>query len=304
MGQRDFALTALSRNVLQYRSCELKEIQGDRYIVNKIGGAFVCTGDEAKHQVELRHDVYNISPLHGRSSLYESGGRFVYIKGSGWTFGGASVVASPKEPGLVFGLLDKRFAERELEVSKVLNSHNIKACRVLGFGDLQGFRHPNLEATQLFVSTLYPLRVADLSFIPYLDLRAKYVEDVAKICGLAISNLNDFVYWFVESLTNTVLQLHSIGGVCDSLTYDNVTLAAELVDFEWLFVPGIPTPDGSTDIFIEERQKKAAIYICEIGFYLANFLDLQITISQLAEHILSKHSAPSPFTDTLETILC
>ena len=301
---RNFALTALSRDVLQYRSCDLKDIQGDRYSVERIGGVFVCTGDESKHQAKWRSDVYNISPFHGRSALYESDGEYVYIKGTGWTFGGASVVTSPKDPGLVFGLYDKKFAEREFEVSKVLNSHGIRACRVLGYGSLEEVSHSNVEAAQLFVSTLYPLRVADLSFVPSLDIREKFVEDVARLCKLSKSTLDYFVYWFVESLSGSIIQLHSMGGACDSLTYDNVTLAGELVDFEWLFVPGIPTPDGNADIFIEERQKKAAIYTCEIGFYLANFLDVRITISQLAKHILSKHREASPFTETLETLVC
>ena len=150
---------------------------------------------------------------------------------------------------------------------------------------------------------LIPLRVADLSFIPCLDLRKKFVRDVALLCNISMSTLDDFVYWFVESMSHSIIQLHSIGGTCDSLTYDNVTLAGELVDFGG-YSFGIPTPDGNADILIEERQKKAAIYICEIGFYLANFLDLQITISHLAERILSKNVETSPFTNTLETLVC
>ena len=93
-------------------------------------GYLFAPRSEKKHPAKLRDDVYNISPFHGRSALYEGDGGYHLHQRNWLDIRGASIVTSPKDPVGFFGLFDKKFAE-ELKVSKVLNSHGIRACKVL-----------------------------------------------------------------------------------------------------------------------------------------------------------------------------
>jgi hypothetical protein len=131
---------------------------------------------------------------------------------------------------------------------------------------------------------LYPLRVADLAYLAPQD-RLLAIDEASRCSGWCCGCPEEFVVRFLGVLTEAVDRLHEGQGVFDGLFYDNVTLAGEIVDFEWLYVSGIALPDGSTDEMIVERQQKAGVYLTEIGYQMCGFLGLPLSVGALASII-------------------
>lgn len=219
--------------------------------------------------------VYNVSPNHGRSCVSFHDGTFYSLKGTGWNLSSSSIHTSPKDPRLVFGLLGCAEAQREYAVSLELRSIGVKHGEVVAYcliedRRLHGYRFK--DGTRVHPSILYtkvacPLRIKDLAWIDR-SLRCDL------ICSLFSANESIALVFqqFVEQLFGSVFALHDVGGVNDSLHYDNVTVASEIVDLEWLYYPSIPLPDGSTDIILLDRQRKELLYALEICQVLSRMI--------------------------------
>ncbi|WP_419804761.1 hypothetical protein [Terriglobus sp.] len=120
----------------------------------------------------------------------------------------------------------------------------------------------------LYTSHIMPVRVADLGFYTSEE-RAR---TIALTCQLRGWSKEAYLSEFAYVLGKTVAALHDRGGVNDSLEQSNVTLAGEVTDFEWMFVPGINTPDGMSDQHLDERQAKEILYGIEIISLLCAYL--------------------------------
>ncbi len=237
------------------------------------------------------------TPIHGRSCFATlDDGQTWSIKGVGWSFGPPYFLQSPKDDQLYFGLFDKRDAERELKVSDWLASHGLRTARVAGYVGLTesliehisgcktlAFRDGTpLFAVQQYTQTMVPYRVADLAYFNDAK-RIDAIAETAAMCGWS-KEPDGFVRDFAVQLTNTVLKYHALDCVNDSLTWDNVTLAAEPIDFEWFSVPGIVLPDGTDPTtMLAPRQQKEVIYIGEISIQLAALLGTSITLLEIFE---------------------
>lgn len=224
-----------------------------------------------------------LSPLHGRTrTLRTRAHGWVSIKGGGWTWGEVPVLVSRKDAQLVFGLYGAVEAEREARVSRWLADGGAHAARVLTWAPLADLpvRGGALDVsatcyrdgTPLLPALLatcarIPLRVADLGF---LSPRARDRWRDRTCCVMGWS-ARGFAATFAGALGASLAALHRRGATNDTLTWDNVTLAAEWTDFEWLYAPGHPLPDGTTDERLDERQWKSCIDAFEVVDRLAAF---------------------------------
>ena len=228
-----------------------------------------------------------LSVLHGRSrSIYSSDWGWLSFKGCGWTWGKSPVLVSKKDAQLVFGLFGKADAVRESKVSDWLLRFPQDASRVLGWlPALEAGSFPSeipldeicyndgtlVEPVVLVTQSLCPWRVADFGFMSSVE-RTKAVETA---CHSRQWSPRKFCAEFATQLGSALARLHLAGGTNDTLTYDNITLAAEWIDFEWLYVPGIELPDGCTDQMLSVRQWKSCLDAFEVVDKLCALCDYE-----------------------------
>lgn len=248
-------------------------------LIEEIGGWFI--GANLDENTSFPDKLIALTPLHGRVAgyLHDTEG-WVLIKGVGWTFGGPRVLVSPKDSELCFGLYDKAAAMRELGVSDWLAANGLNAARVQGFAEIDDSRfdstvfqngHP-VTPVLLYTSVTYPLRVADLAYFD--DVRKdQIIAEVSSLNGWAKA---DYVEEFIYTLSRNVAEFQSAGGCNDTLDPNNVTLAGEITDFEWVGVPDVPLPWGDFDENLVQRRQKEVIYLYDIFIKLAAMLGSRI----------------------------
>lgn len=243
---------------------------------------------------------------HGRALAFvDSEGNACIAKGIGWSLGCffPMAVRSRKETSTVFGLLGERDAQREVVVSRFLREKGMTCTEVLGFDYVQGFygfedstallQQAAETLTQapvvLYTRMLTRYRVADLPLLTIVA-RQQELERIAKC--------NDFHgqpwEWFANRLATQVALLHKLGGVNDTLEWSNVTAAAEVTDFEWITVPGIPLHyhDGTLvddKEHLPERQWKEVIYGVEVCLRFAALLGDETVQEQCVQRFLDKY---------------
>jgi hypothetical protein len=255
----------------------LREIESN--VLSQIGG-WEIIGCENSPTIRTELPItepHVISPLHGRSAwIMDSKWGAVSIKGIGWTIGNIRQLPSPKDARMIFGLYGRKEAEREWQVSQYLRSNDIRATRVLGYTDNFDERQEPLRyldgslvhPTLLYTQSISPWRVADLT----------WMNEAEKIIAFSVIrralhwNNEDFISRFMSTLSNCMAKYHSLGCINDSLSADNVTLAAEVTDFEWFGTPFHPLPDGTLLENNVNRQCKEIIYAYEIGCMLCHAL--------------------------------
>lgn len=245
-------------------------------------------------------EPFVVSPLHGRSACtWNREDGYVSIKGVGWTWGKPRVLRSRKDSQLAYGLLPYADAYREFVVGTQLGKLDACFATVLGFGRLRtipcgevGLSIADLlwkdgleiKPAQLFVAQRIPLRVSDLAFLTDREL-----EQAINLAALSRSwKSSNYCQLFAADLGHTLASLHKAGGVNDSLEPGNVTLAAEVTDFEWLFLPGYLLPNGQGDENLSERQAKELIYAAEILVFLG--ARLRKDHSSLVDILLSSYT--------------
>lgn len=277
---------------IDYTACPIVNITGDQYLVNGLGGIFCRYREEHK---KLKN-CYNLSPVHGRSCLTTSPHEYVHIKGVGWSFGPPYVFSTEKEPELIFGLFDIKYASREIAVSAILSAENITDAKSVATAELVLDWLPKYKLPRGFIpSLLYtrlpcPYRIADLAYLDLAD-RHGLLNIVRKFEYFdASADTKGFIELFLAKLVKASSKLHSIGGVNDHLTYDNVTITGDIIDFEWVYVPGIPCPDGTTDVNLDNRQEKTGLYILEVTLQLARLLGLEYNLHSIAADALEYSS--------------
>jgi hypothetical protein len=235
-----------------------------------LGGWFRSTQPSAS-----RTHLRVLSPYHGRSAISKVESSYVAIKGIGWTWAPVSVMRSRKDQELTFGLLSYRDANREIEVSALLEAMPGTYSRVWGCAELTEIivgsqkldprelvwsNGEKIRPALLYTEQLSPVRVADLLCLNDLEAESAIVE----ACVRRQWERKTYLLQFSEDLASTIAGLHSIRGVNDTLEPGNVTLCAEVTDFEWIHVPGASHPWPNVEDKLDERQSKELIYAIEL----------------------------------------
>ncbi len=227
----------------------------------------------------------HISPLHGRSiALRVSGYDWINVKGGGWNYGGPQVYLSRKDEELVFGLYPFLSAKRELAVSQALEKISDAFPKVLYYKKLSEHKLPAryavlaeakfqngapVDPCLLYTRVKSPFRVADLMYFTD-DEKRQVVQMCCDFWGIAP---NQYTQKFTQELAKHVATMHKHGFINDTLDYANVTMLAEIIDYEWVTAPGILLPDGSYGLEITDaRREKELLYGAEVCLQLKAML--------------------------------
>jgi hypothetical protein len=223
-----------------------------------------------------------LSPYHGRSAIYRlEDGSFVSIKGLGWTWANPCILRSTKDAKLTFGLYSEKDAVREIQISRRLNEIDGAFAQVLGAArltvvcvdgmvlDLRELRWSNDELINpclLYTLQKSPLRVMDLLFLSDAELS----EAINKACLIKGWEREEYSFQFAKELGKSVASLHRAGGVNDTLEPGNVTLCAEVTDFECVDLPTVASPfEADNELSKDSRRAKEIVYGAEVVTFLA-----------------------------------
>jgi hypothetical protein len=271
---------------VSYEAIDLKKIFGEIEVIENIGCAFV-SNENSKAQVAK--NFISISPLHGRACATSYNGNFFSLKGTGWSFAGPRYFLSPTLEELFYGLLPEAYAEKELIISNELHKKGFLAGRVIGYG-LLGDPFSKLKVGNtlfnpavLYTQMISPYRIADLMYFN-LDQRRDLFQTIYSNANNELKNasLKTMCWDFIKKLFIANNNLINLGGINDSLMWDNVTLACEIVDFEMIFIPGINVNDRIDHIRLPNRQKQSYIWLFELLYKMVNVLELDISFQEIA----------------------
>lgn len=286
MSSDSFTLQKAPNFNVVYESIDLKEVFGEVELIKNIGCVFVSNkGPES----QINKGFSSISPLHGRACATTHDGNFFSLKGTGWSFAGPRYFLSPTLEELFYGLLPQAYAEKELIISKELNKKGFLAGRVIGYGLLgDPFSELKVGSTFFNPSVLYtqmisPYRIADLMYFNLEERRNLFQTTYSNANNeLENTSLKTMCWDFIKKLFVANNDLINLGGINDSLMWDNVTLACEIVDFEMVFIPGINVNDRIDHIRLPNRQKQSYIWLFELLYKMVNVLELDISFQEIA----------------------
>jgi len=246
-----------------------------------------------------------ISCRHGRAvTMKISDLEWINVKGIGWTFGGPYIYRSAKDERMMFGLMDKADAQRELQVSEFLQTINPYAPKILSYkllsdienaksryGEIINIKHTNGKAVEpcvLYTLSKSPFRMADIAF--YTD---KDKEEILNFyCNYFKTDRKGFIPAFAFKLAEQIGLYHNKGVINDSLYWDNITLCAEIVDYEWLTVPGMVLPNGqdAEHIMPKERKEKEIVYAVEATLRMTRLFHLDTDFYTILDALIKGYT--------------
>ena len=250
--------------------------------------------------------AYVISPIHGRSVALKTPRGWISVKGGGWNYGGPQVYISKKDEELIFGLYNLASAERELAVSREIEKVSDDFPKVLYYKKIADIPLPpqlnflhdvtfangaKVDPCLLYTKLNSPFRVADLMYLSEEETQ-KVIRDSCNGFGVSES---DYVSTFIKKLAGRVALLHKHGFINDTLDYGNVTLMAEIVDYEWVTAPVIRLPDGTDgQIICDERREKEILYGSEVCLQLLALLRRPYDLFSIYGTFVSEYEKINP----------
>ena len=248
-----------------------------------------------------------ISPIHGRAvALKKEEYKWISVKGGGWNYGGPQVYISNKDKELIFGLYSLASAERETAVSRAIEKISDEFPKVLYYKKLCDYPLPDkyncilsskfkngapVVPCLIYTQVKSPYRVADLIYLTE-DERKHAVEHCCKYWAIPFDK---FMTKFTEQLAMHVAIMHKNGFINDTLDYGNVTLLAEVIDYEWVTAPGIKLFDGTYGLEIsEERREKEILYGAEVCLQLRALLHEQYNLFDIYREFVSAYEKVNP----------
>lgn len=252
-------------------------------------------------------EAIHISPLHGRAvAVKVSDYEWISVKGGGWNYGGPQIYLSRKDDELVFGLYSAASAERELEVSRKIEEISDEFPKVLYYKRFADYPLPKkygciltakfangepVDPCLLYTRVKCPCRVADLMYFTE-DEKAAAINFCCEYWGITAS---EYYGRFTEILARRVGVLHKNGFINDTLDYANVTLLAEIIDYEWVTAPGIKLFDGTYGLQIsDERKEKELLYGAEVCYQLNALMYRQCNLFDIYEKFLASYVKVNP----------
>ena len=247
------------------------------------------------------------SIIHGRSIAVKAGDyRWILIKGGGWNYGGPLVYRSKKDDELVFGLNPTDSGQREMSVSKLIERFSDEFPKVLyykrfadytlpsEFDFLKTIRYSNgriVDPCLTYTEVRCPFRVLDLAY----QTEAEKSAIIEKCCKYWSIKEARFIQTFAYELGRHVGILHRNHFINDTLEYSNVTLLAEIVDYELVTAPNVPFIDGTDGTVIpDERREKEILYGAEIVLQLSALIYDTISLYECYQLFLDGYCKENP----------
>lgn len=188
-------------------------------------------------------DVYSISPIHCRSVLVgkKDNGRYIVSKGNGLSYSEHPFLYTPEMPTDVWGLLLKEDALRDFYCGQDVQALGIKTNQMECVLELdypiyipQTDKH--LKPVLLQYSVECPFRIADACFMS----RKRIWDEVHKWERFNEKGYEKYYQIAADVLIRNLHIMHTLGILHNALTYENLTWALELLDFEICHTPQHP----------------------------------------------------------------
>ena len=256
------------------------------------------------------------SIIHGRSiAVKKDEYNWILIKGGGWNYNGPLIYRSKKDDELVFGLNPTIAGKRELAVSKAIKKISDEFPKVLyykrfadyklppEFDFLKTVRYSNgklVDPCLTYTSVKCPFRVLDLAY----QKAGEKEKIIRECCNYWKIDKKEYINKFGFELGRHVGILHRNHFINDTLEYSNVTLLAEIVDYELVTAPDVPFNDGTDGTVIrDERREKEILYGAEIILQLSSLMFKPLSLYDCYSMFIAGYRKENPgYIDNNEEI--
>ena len=219
--------------------------------------------------------MYSVSPIHGRSYVVgrTDKGRFVVSKGNGLAYSEHLFLHTPEAPSDVWGLLMKEEALRDFHCGQDVQALGIKTNQMECVLELDYPIHiaqtgADLKPVLLQYDVECPYRIADAAFME----RQQIANEVAKWQQYNRKGYSDNYLIAAEMLISNLRIMHDHQVLHNALTYENLTWALELLDFELCRTPQHPYTKADYERHVCNLYDREVIDTYKIIIYIAGCL--------------------------------
>lgn len=188
-------------------------------------------------------EMWCISPIHGRSFVVgrHDDGRYVVSKGNGLAYTQHTFLYTPEMPTDVWGLLLKKDALRDFYCGQDVQALGIKTNQMECVMELDVPIHivqtnVDIKPCLLQYSVECPYRIADAGFMD----KSQIIQEVEKWQAFNKKKHRQNHLIAADVLINNLRIVHDNGVLHNALTFENITWALELLDFELTHTPQHP----------------------------------------------------------------
>lgn len=228
--------------------------------------------------------IYNISPIHCRSFLVgrHDNGRYIISKGNGLSYSMHPFLYTPDMPTDVWGLLLKEDALRDFYCGQDVQALGIKTNQMecvleLDYPIYISQTDKHIKPALLQYSVECPYRIADAAFMPPTLLW----KEVTKWERMNRANFQDEYLIAADVLIRNLRILHDNKVLHNALTFENVTWALELLDFEICHTPQHPYSKADYARHVCSLYDREIIDVYRIIIYIAGVLHQQVDYSHI-----------------------
>lgn len=219
--------------------------------------------------------LYSVSPIHGRSYVVgrTGEGRYVVSKGNGLAYSECIFLHTPETPSDVWGLLAKEEALRDFYCGKDVQALGIKTNQMECVLELDYPIHiaqtgVDIKPVLLQYDVECPYRIADAPFMEKELIRA----EVAKWQQYNHKGYSDNYLIATEMMISNLCIMHDHQVLHNALTYENLTWALELLDFELCRTPQHPYTKSDYERHVCDLYDRELIDTYKIIIYIAGCL--------------------------------
>ena len=223
--------------------------------------------------------AYSLSPIHCRSFIVDrhTDGRYVVSKGNGLAYSQHSFMYTPEMPTDILGLLLTEDALRDFNCGQDVQALGIKTNQMecvleLDYPIVIPQTQKIYKPVLLQYSVECPWRIADAAFMS----RNTILDEVAKWQSFNSKDYDQEYLIAAEVLIRNLRIMHDNGILHNALTYENLTWALELLDFELCHTPQHPYSKEDYLRHVPELFDREIIDIYKLINYIAGVLHQKI----------------------------
>lgn len=229
-------------------------------------------------------EMYCISPIHGRSFVVgrHDDGRYIVSKGNGLAYTQHTFLYTPEMPTDVWGLLLKKDALRDFYCGQDVQALGIKTNKMECVLELDVPIHieqtnADIKPCLLQYSVECPYRIADAGFMD----RSQIMQEVEKWQMFNTKGHRQNHLIAADVLINNLRIMHNNGVLHNALTYENLTWALELLDFELTHTPQHPYGNEDYVRHVPTLFDREVIDIYKLINYIAGVLRENVDFSTI-----------------------
>lgn len=235
-------------------------------------------------------DMYNVSPLHGRSFVIarNDDGRYVVSKGNGLSYTQYQVLNTGEFGNNSWGLLLRQDAERDFMLGQEIGRLGIKTNQMECVIELdKEISLPNgyiIKPVLLQYNVECPYRINDVPFMTSDQIQT----EVAKWEKMNYRGYDCSYMIAANVLVHNLRILHDNGILHNAISEQNYTWALELLDFELASSPRHPYTRDDDRRHVKDLFSREIIHTYVIINYIAGVLMENIDFS-FVDHLFSEY---------------